>query len=104
MVLNQRVRPEGSNHVVEYATGLNTHLLNFNNKPYRNSDGNIVNINGYNVPYVVLNQHNGKWVANLKNKQPYMQENDSIATITIHEFQPYFKKYLKYKEKYLLLK
>jgi hypothetical protein len=87
----------------EYATGLNTPLLNFDNKPYRTSDGNILNINGYNVPYVVLNEH-GIWIANTQNRKLYTNQNDRIATITIHQYQPYFKKYLKYKEKYLLLK
>ena len=102
MVLNQPVRPAGCSFKLPYLDSNGQPALNFEGKPYRNEDGTIVNIDNTNVPYVFENL--GIWVPSSLGRNYYTNADGSIATITIHEFQPLYKKYLKYKKKYLLLK
>jgi hypothetical protein len=76
--------------------------LNFNGKPFRDINGEILKLsNGLDYVYFDGMQ----WVSHLQmDGNPYLNLKGEIDTINIPHSQILFNKYLKYKQKYLLLK
>lgn len=109
MVLNVKERPIGIVQRLEYvhmsAEGRIVPTLNFDGQPYCDEKGNILKLDGTNIPYVSLGRDGLTYVPAMKSDLTYFKfEDESFLTINVHDYQPHFKKYLKYKEKYLLLK
>jgi len=76
--------------------------LNFNGQPFRDHNGNVLILsNGFE--YVTFNGMN--WESTLDiSGHPFIDPTGNILTIDIPHSQILFNKYLKYKQKYLLLK
>jgi len=75
--------------------------LNFNGQPFRDHNGNVLKLSN-GIDYVIYNGMN--WESTLMSTgQPFINP-AGILTINIPHSQILFNKYLKYKQKYLLLK
>jgi len=90
---------------IPYAKSENEPELFDVNTPYRDIKGNIIKIDGTEIDYVSLVGDKWKSALNSEGKL-FVKSDGNKATIKIPEnyYHPYFKKYLKYKQKYLILK
>jgi len=77
--------------------------LNFNGQPFRDHNGNVLTLSN-GIDYVTYNGMNWQSTLDMFTGQPFIDPAGNILTINIPHSQILFNKYLKYKQKYLLLK
>jgi hypothetical protein len=80
-----------------------TPLLDHNELPFKDENGDILKIDNTTEPYVILNE-DGSYTAVRTSGDFYRDSTGNIATITINKWDKYYTKYLKYKQKYQELK